>query len=142
MRRGRRGQHTRPPSWDGYRGSGWGMARADTSSFGGRYQNPSPNQPVPFYRAPRYPGPQNQQFRSYADVARPRYQRPARRWGSPRARDPGVQREAAEPAFGSTHSQGVWCNQAGAPSPERLPKTGDTTACHDCQDGGHLGGHD
>ena len=100
VRRGRRGQHTRPPSWDGYRGSGWGMARADTSSFGGRYQNPSPNQPVPFYRAPRYPGPQNQQFRSYADVARPRYQRPARRWGSPRARDPGVQREAAEPAFG------------------------------------------
>lgn len=100
VRYGSRRRRTRSPYWGGYGGSGQGMARAFTPSFGRGYLYSSSNQPVPSIWTPKYPGTQKQHFRSYADAARPEHQRPARRWGSPVTGDPGARREAAEPGFG------------------------------------------
>lgn len=100
VRRRRRKKRTRSPYWGGYQESGQGMDSAFTSSFVRGYPQPSSNQPVPSFWTPDFPGTQEQQFYSYADAARPRYQPPVWRWGAPEARDPGIRREAAAPAFG------------------------------------------
>ena len=78
QRRGRR-RPARPPFQD--RRGGW-TERAYAVPYGGRNQFPIPNRPVPPPTNSRYWGPQS---RSYADVVRQDFRRPARRFFPPQS---------------------------------------------------------
>lgn len=94
VQRGRRHRQDRRPYWND--GGGW-MERAPPAPTRGRVFDPRPNPPVPPPRFSRNWGPQS---RSYADIVRGSFRRPARRFVSPRVTgSDNIRREPAGPQF-------------------------------------------
>ena len=129
VRRGRRRQ--RQPTDDRwYRADQRWVDRAPPFSGWRRDHFPQPNRPAPPPRAARYTGPQS---RSYADVFRRAYPRPAGRRVPPRRGDSRNRQEPTDPQFGKLvrtlyavvrmvhHLQNV-STKTGAPDPRTISR--------------------